>query len=333
MDDRERPLVLTTGDPAGVSPEITWKAWSALRSTGPAFVWIGAPAPLEAEAAGALEVVSDLAGASRVFPHALPVLAPADQDDPYAAAAIVRSIETGTRLASSGAASGVVTNPIRKGALADAGAAFAGHTEFVAALTQARPMPGGFSRGPVMLMSGPRIKTALVTIHVPLSEVPALIVRDRVERTIHIVDQSMKRDFGVARPRVLVLGLNPHAGEDGLIGVEDARQIAPAVEAARAAGVDVRGPAPADSAFRAEALGDFDVAVAMYHDQGLIAAKCLEFHETVNVTLGLPIVRTSPDHGVGLDIAGRGIARADSLIAAIRTAAAITASRKRFDAR
>lgn len=327
----ERPLALTTGDPAGVGPEIAAKAWRELRDAGPVFAWIGDATPLDATGVP-LAPINALTDAASAFPSALPVfnggVGPATEKT-----AVARSIAAAVRLTLEGAAAAVVTNPIRKVSLKDAGLDHPGHTEYVAELSRDAPMPAGFARGPAMMMRGERLTTVLATIHTPLSTVPALITRERVLHAIRLAEQSLKRDFGAPTPRVLVCGLNPHAGEDGLLGSEDAAEIAPAIDAARAEGIDAFGPVPADSAFRSDALGRFDVALAMYHDQGLIPVKLLDFHGTVNITLGLPIVRTSPDHGVGLDIVGKGIARPDSLIAALRAAAAMAENRARFDAR
>ncbi len=326
-----KPLALTTGDPAGVGPEITAKAWRALRETGPVFVWIGDAAPL----AGTdipLAPIKALSEATDIFSNALPVFEGA-VDLASEQTSVARSIAEAVGLTLSGEAAAVVTNPIRKASLKDAGLDHPGHTEYVAELAADAPMPEGFARGPAMMMRGERLTTVLATIHTPLSNVPTLITRDRVLYAIRLADQSLKRDFGLFVPRVLVCGLNPHAGEDGLLGSEDAAEIAPAIEAAQAEGIDAFGPVPADSAFRSDALDRFDVALAMYHDQGLIPVKLLDFHGTVNITIGLPIVRTSPDHGVGLDIVGKGIARPDSLIAALRAASAMAENRARYDAR
>ncbi|MEL6363996.1 MAG: 4-hydroxythreonine-4-phosphate dehydrogenase PdxA [Pseudomonadota bacterium] len=327
----DAPLALTMGDPAGVGPEITLKAWSALRESGPPFVWIGPAEPLRAAGAVTIAAVDAPADAAAAFAEAIPVWTPpgASAESPNG---VAEMIAAAVDLTLQGEASAVVTNPIRKASLAAAGLTYPGHTEYVAALSADAALPHGFDRGPAMMMRSAALTTVLATIHLPLRAVPELITRENVLRVILLTEQSLRRDFGVERPRVLVCGLNPHAGEDGLLGAEDRAEITPAVEAARDAGVDAVGPVAGDAAFRSGALSSFDAAVAMYHDQGLIPVKTLDFHGTVNVTIGLPIVRTSPDHGVGLDIVGKGIARPDSLIAALKTADEMTRNRARFDA-
>jgi 4-hydroxythreonine-4-phosphate dehydrogenase len=323
-----RPLALSLGDPAGVGPEITVKAWRALRREGPGFFAVGdyaALAAASAEGDAVLHRVTSPAEAAAVFAEALPVLdlplaEPAAPGRPSASAAplVVRWIETAVALALSGEAAGVVTAPIAKAPLYAAGFRFPGHTEFLGELTATTAWQG--ARGPVMMLTAGDLRVALVTVHEPLARVPE---RLRTETIVHaglVTAQALARDFGVARPRLAVAGLNPHAGEDGSIGREEVEIIAPAVQALRAQGVEVTGPQPADSLFPAEMRARYDAALCMYHDQALIPVKMLDFWGGVNVTLGLPVVRTSPDHGTAFDIAGRGIARPDSLIAAIRLA-------------
>ena len=331
------PLALSLGDPAGIGPEIAVKAWSALKEDGPAFVLVGdADALTSAPGAGQVPVrrVASVAEAARVFSQALPVIdLPLDQivvaghPTPAVAAAVIRWIEAAAGLALSGQASGLVTGPIAKAPLYEAGFAFPGHTEFLASL--APPEAEEIGRGPVMLLCGKDLKAALVTIHEPLAKVAGVLSVERILNAGLVTARSMTHDFAIASPRVTVAGFNPHAGEGGTIGDEEQNLIAPAVAALRAAGVDANGPASADSLFHREARARFDVALCMYHDQALIPVKMLDFWGAVNVTLGLPLVRTSPDHGVGFDIAGRGIARPDSLIAAIRLAAEIAERRRR----
>lgn len=328
------PLGLSLGDPAGVGPEIVAKAWAALRATGPAFMVIGDAELLRT--AAAVRRVSGGADAGAVFGEAIPVLdvplaAPvvAGQPSPAHAEAIVRWIETGVGLALSGQISGLVTAPIAKAPLYEAGFKFPGHTEFLAELTAAHAYEG--CRGPVMMLTAGGLRVALVTIHEPIARVPGLLTVDRIVTTGLCTAQSLKRDFGIAKPRLAVAGLNPHAGESGALGREEMEIIGPAVEALRAQGVDATGPLPADTMFHAEARATYDAAICMYHDQALIPVKMLDFWGGVNVTLGLPIVRTSPDHGTGFAIAGRGLARPDSLIAAIQLAAEIAQRRASFD--
>jgi 4-hydroxythreonine-4-phosphate dehydrogenase len=325
------PLALTLGDPAGVGPEITAKAWRALKDEGPAFVVIGDRDLLTAQGVPTVEAAS-LADAAQAFAEALPVLhqpvsAPVQPGvpSPAHAGAVVGWIETAAALAMSGEASGVVTAPIAKAPLYEAGFRFPGHTEFLAELTADAPMAG--ERGPVMMLASGDLRTVLVTIHEPYSRAPSLLSVERIVHVARVTAEALIRDFGVDHPRLAVAGLNPHAGESGRIGREEVEVIAPAVAALRQRGVDAFGPRPADTLFHPEARRTYDAAVCMYHDQALIPVKMLDFWGGVNVTLGLPIVRASPDHGVGYDVAGQGIARPDSLIAAVRAAAAIAARR------
>jgi 4-hydroxythreonine-4-phosphate dehydrogenase len=325
------PLVVTLGDPAGIGPEIIVGAWSALNHSGPPFVAIGDMRSLVRAGAPAAAVDCVAAGA-RLFADALPVIdMPLDDDvapgrpSPLAAAKVTAWIERAVELALAGEAAGVVTAPIAKATLYEAGFGYPGHTEFIGALTATAPMEG--TRGPVMMLTAKDLRVALVTIHVPLADVPALVTKARIIETAQVTAEALVRDFGVARPRLVVAGLNPHAGERGSIGREDATVVAPAVEELRRRGIDARGPLPADSLFHEAARAAYDAAICLYHDQALIPVKMLDFWGGVNLTLGLPIVRASPDHGTAFDIAGRGLARPDSLVAAIRLAAEIAERR------
>jgi 4-hydroxythreonine-4-phosphate dehydrogenase len=330
-----RPLALSLGDPAGVGPEIVAKAWASLRAEGLPFMVVGDWCSMAAALAGRGPPPVRVAGpdeAVPVFADALPVLdlplkSPivAGKADARHAPAIIRWIETAAGLALGGEVAGVVTAPIAKAPLYEAGFKFPGHTEFLAELTAGAPMDG--ARGPVMMLAAQDLRTVLATIHRPLAEVPGALTVEGLVETGLVAAQAMRRDFGVDRPRLAMAGLNPHAGEGGALGGEEGRILVPAAEALRARGVDCSNPRPADTLFHPEARAGYDVVLCMYHDQALIPVKMLDFWGGVNVTLGLPIVRTSPDHGVGYDIAGRGIARADSLIAAIRMATAISARR------
>jgi 4-hydroxythreonine-4-phosphate dehydrogenase len=217
-----------------------------------------------------------------------------------------------------GRAAAVTTNPIAKKSLYDSGFGFPGHTEFLAHLAQAAT---GEARLPVMMLAGPELRTVPVTIHVPLAKVPGLLSTDLIVATARVVAADLTLRFGIARPRLAIAGLNPHAGEDGAMGEEDRSVIAPAVAILAAEGIAAFGPLPADTMFHPQARATYDAALCMYHDQALIPAKTLAFDKAVNVTLGLPFVRTSPDHGTAFDIAGTGKARADSLIAALKLAA------------
>ncbi|MBS0408326.1 MAG: 4-hydroxythreonine-4-phosphate dehydrogenase PdxA [Proteobacteria bacterium] len=329
------PLAVTLGDPAGIGPEIIVKAWSALRHDGPPFVVIGDAHALAAASPAGAAIVRPVglpADALSVFEDALPVLdlplntrVVAGQPSAAAAPAIIRWIETAAGLALSGVVSGVVTAPIAKAPLYEAGFGFPGHTEFLGELTAAASLAG--ARGPIMMLTAQDLRVTLVTIHEPLAQVPGLLSVERIVNAGLVTAQALARDFGIRVPRLAVTGLNPHAGESGSIGREEVEIIAPAVRALQDLGVAATGPHPSDSLFHPDARARFDAALCMYHDQALIPVKMLDFWGGVNVTLGLPIVRTSPDHGVGFDIAGRGLARPDSLMAAIRLAAEMAARR------
>jgi 4-hydroxythreonine-4-phosphate dehydrogenase len=258
----------------------------------------------------------------------LPLKAPVVAGQPSAAAAplVVQWSETAVGLALSGDVAGVVTAPIAKAPLYAAGFKFPGHTEFLGDLTASARYDG--ARGPIMMLTAQDLRVTLVTVHSPLAKVPGLISVEAIVNAGLVTAQALRRDFGVAAPRVAVAGLNPHAGESGGIGREEIEVVEPAVRALRDLGVDAKGPYPADSLFPAEMRARYDAAVCLYHDQALIPVKMLDFWGGVNVTLGLPIVRTSPDHGTAFDIAGRGLARADSLMAAIRLADAIARRRR-----
>jgi len=321
------------GEPGGVSAEISVKAWQALRRDGPAFFVIDDAERLRAHG-GAVKEITQPSHAVEIFSHALPVLpigacitstpgvSSADN-----AGAVIESIERAAALSISGQAGGVVTNPIQKSTLSEAGFKFPGHTEFLDELTKHAVMPAGRMRGCVMMLAGPLLKTVPVTIHHALTHAIAALNTDLIIETALIVAEALRLDFGVAAPRLAVSGLNPHAGEKGVLGGEEAAIIAPAIDRLRARGVNAFGPLPADTMFHEEARAGYDAAICMYHDQALIPAKTLAFHDAVNITLGLPIIRTSPDHGTALDIAGKGVARPDSLIAAINLAAAMAARR------
>ncbi len=316
-----KPLALTMGDPAGIGGEIALAAW---RQGGlPPFFIID-----DAERLGALSVSLGLDVAIRaidapeqaVFTDALAVLhrplaiaSNPGQPDPRNAKAVTDSIKTAVALTRAGRAGGVVTSPIHKETLYQAGFRFPGHTEFLAFLA-------GVERV-AMLLASPQLRVVPVTIHQSLKDAIASLSTELIIAIGRIVAEGLRRDFGIPAPRLALAGLNPHAGEGGALGREDLEIIVPAVAALRQAGIDARGPLSADTMFHADARATYDVALAMYHDQALIPAKTLDFHGGVNVTLGLPFIRTSPDHGTAFDLAGKGLARPDSLIAALKLAA------------
>lgn len=328
------PLAISMGEPGGVGPEIAVKAHAALKSSGYRFFLTG---DARAFPAAAIEVIGGPSAAEAAFSRALPVIdigvaarATPGVADPRSAPAVIASIERAVGFALTGEASGVVTCPIQKSSLAAAGFRWPGHTEFIEHLTRAAAMPPGRARGAVMMIAGPALRAIPVTIHQSVRDAAASLTSGAIVSTATIVMEALKADFGIAMPRLAISGLNPHAGEDAVFGLEDRDVIAPAIAALRARyGDSVTGPHPADTLFHEEARASYDAALCMLHDQALIPAKTLAFHEAVNVTLGLPVVRTSPDHGTALDIAGKGVARADSLIAAIRLAAAIAEARAR----
>ena len=320
------PLALTMGDPAGVGGEIAVAAWRALRETGPAFFCVDDPDRLAALGAPT-QPISGPAEAAALFQQALPVLpeplaapAPPGRPNPANAACVVRAIDRAVALAQLGAAAAVVTNPINKKALRDgAGFAFPGHTEYLAHL-------GGAARPAMMLVSA-GLRAVPVTIHVALREAVDLLSTALIVETGRVVAEGLRRDFGIAAPRLAVSGLNPHAGEGGAMGREEIEIVAPAVAALRAAGIDAVGPLPADTMFHPAARARYDAALCMTHDQALIPVKTLDFDRGVNVTLGLPFIRTSPDHGTAYDIAGTGRASPLSLIEALRLARAMADAR------
>ncbi len=329
-----KPLALSLGDPAGIGPEIVVKAWRALRGEAVPFVVVGDADALSA-ASGRTPVrrVGAADQAAAVFAEALPVIdmpltasVVAGKPSSAYAAAVIRWIETGAGLALSGQVRGLVTAPIAKAPLYEAGFGFPGHTEFLAELTRGAPNDG--PRGPVMMLTAADLRAVLVTIHLSLRDTPAAVTAERIMDTARVTAHALKRDFAIARPRLALAALNPHAGEEGALGREEIEVVAPAAARLRAEGIDITDPRPADTLFHAEARARYDAAVCLYHDQALIPVKTLDFWGGVNATLGLPIVRTSPDHGVGYDIAGRGLARPDSLIAAVRLADAMATRRE-----
>ena len=324
------PLALTMGDPAGIGGELSVKAWLARRGGHP-FVALDDPDRLAGIAVGLgldvpVRAVNSLEQGAGAFADALPVLpvrlaAPvvAGRPDPANAAAVVESIERATRFALAGEAAGVVTNPIHKSTLYGTGFAYPGHTEFLAALTGATL--------PVMMLASPDLRVVPITVHASLRRMLEMITVERIVNVTRVTIDALQAHWGIARPRVAVAGLNPHAGEDGTMGEEEITVINPAIAMLRAEGHDVRGPFAADSMFTPDMRATYDVAMGMYHDQALIPLKTLDMHHGVNTTLGLPVIRTSPDHGTAFNIAGTGRADATSLIAAIDLAAELAARR------
>ena len=320
------PLAMTMGDPAGIGPELALAAWRD-RTPGVPFVIFAPPGVLAAAAKRAGFTTSiietDPSGARAAFSKGLPVvpLNNAVEDAPGRpsatnAAATVESIERAVEAVRQGYVRAVVTNPIAKATLYQAGFKYPGHTEYLGALAEAWGAPAL----PVMMIWSEMLAVVPVTIHIPLADVAMALTTDLIIKTARIVDRDLRARFGVARPRLAVAGLNPHAGEGGAMGREEITIVGPAIEALQAEGIDVVGPLPADTMFHARARARYDVALTMYHDQGLIPVKTLAFDDGVNVTLGLPFVRTSPDHGTAFDIAGKGIANPASLIAALKLA-------------
>ncbi|WP_026612631.1 4-hydroxythreonine-4-phosphate dehydrogenase PdxA [Ensifer aridi] len=329
-ETRVRPVALTMGDPAGIGPDISLAVWAKRteRATPP-FLFIGDPAVLSARAKMLGQTVpireTDSFEAFSVFEQAIPVWpipcpAPvvAGQPDAANASAVTSAIDTAVRLAMSGEASAVATNPIAKAVLYQAGFRFPGHTEYLAELAA---QATGVAALPVMMLAGPKLRAVPVTIHIPLKNVPKALTPDLIYRTCTTTATDLKSRFGLPKPRLAVAGLNPHAGEGGALGREDDAVIRPVIDRLRADGLDVVGPLPADTMFHDRARETYDVAICMYHDQALIPAKALGFDDSVNVTLGLPFIRTSPDHGTAFSLAGKGVAREDSLLAALRLAA------------
>jgi len=323
-----KPLALTSGEPAGIGPDITIAAWLRRNELNlPAFYLLGDPDFLRhrAKLLGLAVAIADVSAEDAIatFADALPVVAtghPAaaqpGRPDPTSADAAIASIRQAVVDVAKGRAGAVVTNPIAKSVLYRAGFRHPGHTEFLAELAAT----GGRTPQPVMMLWSPALAVVPVTIHLSLREAIAQLSSDLIVTTARIVVADLKARFGLANPRLVVTGLNPHAGEDGTLGTEDQTIVAPAVEILRREGIAVRGPLPADTLFHDAARKTYDCAICMYHDQALIPIKTLAFDDAVNVTLGLPFIRTSPDHGTAFDIAGTGKANPSSLVAALRLA-------------
>ncbi|HVI49982.1 MAG TPA: 4-hydroxythreonine-4-phosphate dehydrogenase PdxA [Candidatus Sulfotelmatobacter sp.] len=326
------PVALTMGEPAGIGGDIALAAWTRRETGGlPPFFVIDDAGRLAAlaqrmELAVPVRTIAEPEEAAALFPHALPVLhrpLPASAIpgclNPDNGKSVVAAIEEAVRLTVEGRAAAVVTNPIHKKALYDAGFRFPGHTEFLAELA-------GVPRV-VMMLACPQLRVVPVTIHLSLKDAIASLTSEEIVAQGRITAESLRRDFGIAHPRLAVSGLNPHAGEGGAMGTEDSDIVAPAVAALRAEGIDAFGPLPGDTMFHARARAGYDAALCMYHDQALIPIKTIDFDGGVNITLGLPFIRTSPDHGTALDLAGSGKANPGSLIAALKMAAQMASMR------
>ncbi|MGE0845088.1 MAG: 4-hydroxythreonine-4-phosphate dehydrogenase PdxA [Flavobacteriaceae bacterium] len=321
----DRPIVVTMGDPAGIGPELIGRAWlAALEGDCPRFTALADPELLR-ERFDQCELDVAVGGTDA---GALPVDAPeartarvvAGLPDSANAPAVIGAIDLAARRIREGTTSAMVTCPIAKHVLYDYGFAYPGHTEYLGHLAGEL---WGTPAMPVMMLASDDLRVVPVTIHIPLRDVAGSLDAARIFLVVCVTAEDLRARFGIERPRIAVAGLNPHAGEGGAMGREEADIIAPALADLRRKGFDVTGPLPADTMFHARARASYDVAITMYHDQALIPVKTIAFDSAVNVTLGLPFIRTSPDHGTAFDIAGKGIARPDSLIAAIRMAAAM----------
>lgn len=341
-DGGDKPLAVSMGDPAGIGPDIALLSWARRNELScPLFFVAGDAAALldrakllPASTRLEVQIIQEPEEAGEVFANALPVLpltsscaaVSAGKPDSANAGVIIELIEKAVALTISGRSSAVVTSPIAKFVLLQKGFAHAGHTEFLAELACRHNYSGVF---PVMLMASKALMAVPVTVHIPFREVPAKLTKARLTRTARITNEGLRRYFGVERPRLAVCGLNPHAGENGELGREEIEIISPAVEELRSEGIAANGPFPGDTLFHKEARDHYDAVLAMYHDQALIPFKTLSFEDGVNVTLGLPFIRTSPDHGTAFPLAGTGRANPASFLAALNLASGMgkTASR------
>jgi 4-hydroxythreonine-4-phosphate dehydrogenase len=325
-----KPLAVSMGDPAGIGLELAARVWAERDGDTPPFFFVGDADALERASARlglakpALNVVESADKITQdgdrlsVLSAPLAMEETPGEPDPVNADATIAAIEKSVAAVREGAASALVTLPIAKAVLHTADFGFPGHTEFLAHLTKMDPWkPTG---GPVMMLAGATLRVALATIHTPLASVAASLRTETILHVGRVVGEALRRDFGIAAPRIALCGLNPHAGEDGHIGREEIEIINPAARLLRSEGWQIGDARSADALFHEDARKSYDAVIALYHDQGLIPIKTLHFWDAVNVTLGLPIVRTSPDHGTGFDIAGKGVARADSFRAALKLA-------------
>jgi 4-hydroxythreonine-4-phosphate dehydrogenase len=316
------PLAVSLGDPAGIGPEVLARAWELRHDQGlPSFFGVGPPEALDAVWKGPVTIISDPSDAVRVFDQSLPVIRvgaarPVEpgRPDKEGAHSCLDALELAVGLTRSGTASGVVTGPVSKAQLYTIGFTHPGQTEFVAERC------GLSSELVAMMLVGPTLRTVPVTVHVPFRDVPELLTVERIVAKGRAAARGLQRQFGIEEPRIAVAGLNPHAGEGGTLGQEEVDVIRPAIDRLREEGFAVSGPHPADAMFSERARAGYDAALCMYHDQALVPIKALHFNEAVNLTLGLPIVRTSPDHGTAFEIAGKRRADPGAMVAAIRTA-------------
>jgi len=326
-------FAISCGDPAGIGPEILAKSWDArVQSNLPPFFVVGDPASFASIWNGPVHSISDPSEAIPAFQSGLPVLKVADcgqiiagQPDPEGARCALQALEMAVGLARSGTVQGVVTGPISKSLLQKVGFTHPGQTEFTAERC------GVAKDNVAMLLAGPTLKVVPITSHIPLADVSSTLTIDLIVNKVHAAAKGMTRNFGIVKPRIAVAGLNPHAGENGNMGFEEQRIIEPAIDILRSEGLDINGPLPADTMFHEAARSRYDVALCQYHDQALIPLKALHFDCGVNMTLGLPIVRTSPDHGTAFNIAGKGMADPHSMIAAIQMAATAWHHRQNYD--
>jgi len=322
------PLAMSMGDPAGVGPIISFKAYDAIKAQGGRPFYVIAPRAVMDAVGPRIVLIKDPSEAAAAFADALPVLSipggPVDpgKPDPSTAPAVIESIRLAVEHTRAGKAAGVVTNPISKALLYRAGFKHPGHTEYLAELAAPTDKTGKGKKAPrpVMMLIGGGLRVALTTIHRPLASVVKSLTTDLIVDIGRIVHNDLQQQFGLAHPRIGLCGVNPHAGEDGEIGREEIQIINPAAVKLRAMSVDISDARPGDTIFHEALAGRFDAVIAMYHDQGLIPVKTLDMWGGVNVTLGLPFIRTSPDHGVAYDAAAAGIAKPDSLIAAVKLA-------------
>ncbi len=328
MSHEGPPIAVSLGEPAGIGPDVVLKAYDALKEAAPAFFVVGDAQLLEQRAGllglkALIEPIAEPAAAAAVFPYALPVLdRPLDRPvapgkpDATAASRVIAWIDEAAGLALQGAAGAVVTAPINKDVLYKAGFRHQGHTDYLAHLART----AGHAAEPVMMLSAGALRTVPATVHIALKDVPAALTRDLIITQARVIARDLSRLLGIARVRIAVAGLNPHAGENGAMGSEEIDIIAPAIAQLKAEGLTIEGPLPADTMFHEDARATYDVALCMYHDQALIPVKTVGFHDGVNTTLGLPFIRTSPDHGTALALAGSRAANPQSMIAALALA-------------